>query len=510
MGKATIKFILKRFKNWIPSESSDGQSVYPHHALTMIAIAQEKLDMGILPSQIEKQLEEQIHVLPNTDASSVPETIQNGDIRLSQDGLQLLKSVFNDIGEQQRKIAKAHEKRANAEERKAVAIEKRAVAEEKKAQAMNNIASALQEMNQIRSTLDPTTQQIAHQAVSVIAEDELSFDSPNDINDDHNDDLVDDDIDDLINDDHLDNLASLIDQDDILDDLSFKDDLTEIDEINFDNIEKIVDTDSIPELDDLAELISEDQGIFENELTDDVIEDLDSLSNLIDEPPIIDMQIDDLSKLIDDQPSETGSSSGQLDDLSKLIDAVSGSDDKKTIPDGMDNLSDLLENNSTDIGVSVPVKMDDLSLLIETPDNQIQPQDELDDLSLLIDTNDSLQESGEEISDTHVNDAPAASVPKLDDLSKLIDKKETSTVNGDKREENNPMPKIQLDISPDEDLGKYKAAIMKVIIGLKTDGNDAKITTNILNKNKVKTLSGKPEWTQKAITQIYKFIESAS
>ena len=50
---------------------------------------------------------------------------------------------------------------------------------------------------------------------------------------------------------------------------------------------------------------------------------------------------------------------------------------------------------------------------------------------------------------------------------------------------------------------------MKIIIELKTKGLDIEETTNRLNTSSIKTLSGKPEWSQKAIAQIYKFIESA-
>jgi len=63
-----------------------------------------------------------------------------------------------------------------------------------------------------------------------------------------------------------------------------------------------------------------------------------------------------------------------------------------------------------------------------------------------------------------------------------------------------------MDLSPDDDIEKYKAAIMKVILELKTDGMSAEETTLLLNKNKIRTLSGKPEWSQKAISQIYKFM----
>ncbi len=169
-GKATIKFLLKRFKKWLPWETVDGQAFYPPETIQKLFLIQENLESGLVPSDIEKNLD-------NLSSSDPRELLNqfssdaNKDIRLSKDGLSLLKSLFQDIGEQQKRIAAAHEKRAEAEERKAAAIEKRAGAEEKKADAMNNIAAALQEMNQLRGN-DPGTRQIALEAASVIAADE--------------------------------------------------------------------------------------------------------------------------------------------------------------------------------------------------------------------------------------------------------------------------------------------------------------------------------------------------
>ncbi|MCF6248671.1 MAG: hypothetical protein L3J69_15130 [Desulfobacula sp.] len=422
-GKATIKFILNRFKNWIPSELSNGQSVYPHHALTIIAIAQQKLDMGILPSQIEEQLQ----ALSTSKASCVPKPIENGDIRISRNGFQLLKSVINDIGEQQRRIAKAHEKRADAEERKAAAIEKRAEAEEKKAQAMNNIANALQQMNQIRSTIDPAAQQIAHQAVSIIAEDEQA-----------------------------------------------------------------------PSL--------ENPDVTSLNLPDDLIGDLNDMET---KDLIKEIHLDDLSELIDDQASKNDLSF-QLDDLSLLIDAVSAPEEKRKLPPEMDDLSKLLGTDSADSNESIAIEMDDLSLLIDSPGSQNTQQEDLDDLSLLITTKNFSQKSDTGISDVPNTDEPDITASKMDDLSKLIDKKGSTMDDMDKNTEDKSVPEIKIDVSPDQDLGKYKAAIMQIIIGFKTDGINVEKATDILNKNNIKTLSGKPQWTQKAISQIFKFIESAT
>jgi len=328
-GKATIKFLLKRFKKWLPCDLIDGQAFYSAAIVKQLLLIHEDIGLGLLPSDIEKKLEALCDSDLDPDnlnsgdsdscdlSGSFVNSSQTEDIRLSNSGLTLLRSLFSDIGEQQKRVAMAHEKRAEVEERKAVAIEKRAEAEEKKADAMNNIANALQEMNRLR-TSDPDLMHITHQAVSIIAEDET------------------------------------------------------------------------------------------------------------------------------DETNETGKTAETAE--------TDTEDENREI---LDDLSSLIEND--------PPQLDDLSTLIDDLPEIVQPGKELDDLSKLID-------DPEEVED---------------------------------------ITEIKIDISPKEDLEKYKAAVMKIIIELKTDGLDMEEATNRLNRNRIKTLSGKAEWSQKAISQIYKFIESA-
>ncbi|MFH2060903.1 MAG: hypothetical protein ABIJ59_18680 [Pseudomonadota bacterium] len=390
-GKATTKFLLKRFKDWIPVTFIEGQPFYPNDAINTLFTIQGKLEMGILPGDIEKELDGKR--LFNGDAkkpnqgSNLFDTLSNNkniqeDIRLSKEGLQILRSVFTEIGEQQNRIAKAHEKRAEVEERKAIAIEKRAEAEEKKADAMNNIAKALHEMNRLRAP-DLVSQQIAHQAASIIVADESdSLSSPYNI--------------------HTDNTYT---EDILIDDLSL---------------------------------------LVEPQTKDPIIETLpetDDLSLLLDETVFYDSEIDDLSQLLDIAPTNDYPPDDLIDDLAKLIDK--------------------------------PVELDDLSALID-------PKPELTDVSL-----------------------------DMDNLSLLIDSTTEPSTEPSTEEPTTDSDPITIDISPQEDQGKYKAAVMQVIIGLKTDGLSIEETTKTLNANKVKTLSGKPEWGQKAISQIYKFIDAA-
>jgi uncharacterized protein YlxP (DUF503 family) len=81
----------------------------------------------------------------------------------------------------------------------------------------------------------------------------------------------------------------------------------------------------------------------------------------------------------------------------------------------------------------------------------------------------------------------------LDDLGALI----------------NDTPSLKPDITPEDNLKEYKAAVMKIILGLKTQNLSAEETTKRLNQDGVQTISGKSQWSEKAISQIYKFIDSA-
>ncbi|OGR10281.1 MAG: hypothetical protein A2097_05080 [Desulfobacula sp. GWF2_41_7] len=377
-GKATIKFILKRFKKWLPHELVNGMPYYlPESIKTIIKIV-EYLETGILPGEIDEYLDP----LFNSETDHIPNSsikiLQAEDIRLNKEGVILLKSLFSELSEQQRRIAIAHEKRAAAEERKAVAIEKRAEAEEKKAEAMNNIANALQEMNRFRGGIEPIAQKIAHQAVEALI----------------------------------------------------------IDETN--------ETYTIPK-DDLSLLI-EIESPDEKNLPDK----LDDLSALIENESKF-MEIDDLSALLDKESLESPATEN-LDDLSILIDRPI---------DG----SDRIENTSQETILS-------------------DSQESMDDLTRLITPTDAL----------------------MDDLSKLIEPAEPTQLFIPEGRNLKETKSLKMDLSPDDDIEKYKAAIMKVILELKTDGMSAEETTLLLNKNKIRTLSGKPEWSQKAISQIYKFM----
>jgi hypothetical protein len=172
---------------------------------------------------------------------------------------------------------------------------------------------------------------------------------------------------------------------------------------------------------------------------------------------------------------------------------------KETIPDDEPENHDIIEPENDEV-----IEMDDLSALVDDEDNKT---DELpvDDLYALIDSEEPLDDLYALIDDEINTGTEPETHEDMDDLSLLIDGLEEKA-DGKKTQQ---VPEIKIDITPEQDLAKYKSEVMKIIIGFKSDGLSVEQTTDLLNANHVKTLSGKPEWSKKAISQIYKFIESA-
>jgi DNA-binding transcriptional MerR regulator len=375
VGKATVKFLLTRFKKWLPHERSNGMPYYRQESIKIIIKILEYLEAGMLPGEIENCLDQLSNSDPDPGFYSSFTIPQDKDIHINKEGAVLLKTLFSDLNNQQKRIAVAHEKRAAAEERKAVAIEKRAQAEEKKAEAMNNIANALQEMNRLRgSGFESVSQNMVHHAAKALMMDEAD-----------------------------------------------------------------------------PMLVEMENGF---------VASADSFEIQMKTPETClneESEIDDLSLLIEDEFQNP-----------------------EGPPDNLDDLSVLIENDlqSTDI------EIDDLSALIDTVPLESDTNEDMDDLSGLI----SLAET------------------PMDDLSMLVEPVQDPPPLLSQEENSKETRPINMDISPDDGIEKYKAAIMKVILELKTDGLSAEETTLLLNKNKIRTLSGKPEWSQKAISQIYKFM----
>ena len=125
-------------------------------------------------------------------------------------------------------------------------------------------------------------------------------------------------------------------------------------------------------------------------------------------------------------------------------------------------------------------ELDDLSLLI-APDADISSFPHTDNT-----LDDPLDDPLDDTLDDPLDDT-------LDDLSALI----------------SAPPSLRPDITPEENLKEYKAAVMQIILGLKTQDLSPEETTRRLNQDGVQTISGKSQWSERSISQIYKFIDSA-
>ncbi|MBU0969634.1 MAG: recombinase family protein, partial [Proteobacteria bacterium] len=219
------------------------------------------------------------------------------------------------------------------------------------------------------------------------------------------------------------------------------------------------------------------------------------------------IDMEDLSDLI-----EHGNEP-EIDDLSTLL------DDPKPQPDDLDDLSSLIEMVSTQTpsktdALTVP-KLDDLSVLIQASP-EFQNPEGLDDLSLLIEPVPPMAPDSGAMDNLSLLIAPEATAPDaqtpMDDLYALIDDKQEASESETPMDDLNALigqaPSLKPDITPEENLKEYKAVVMKTILRLKTDGLSAEESTRRLNQDGVQTISGKAQWSEKAILQIYKFIDS--
>ncbi len=498
IGKATLNFILERFSPLLNSQFSNGNDQYLPSVLPLLIQIRDLMSSGMLPSQIEKIIENEIKEPSHEDQG---DQFHNSgkDIRMNQEALDFIRDMVSDIRGHQGRIARAHEKRAEAEERKAVAIEKRADAEDKKADAMNNIAMALQEMNQLRS-VDSQAMEVAGQAARALTmdEDTSPLDDPGNVEEEDWDTTpldgngldgngldgngldgngldgngldgngLDEDFEDplagmseLLN--HPEPDSHPIDTEDLdgltedIDILSLQEDEPGLSEEDLDDLSALIDTVSEPETqsDHLEDLLEGDISLPE---PDDLSLLVDAASDSVDEAP----DMDDLYSLVEDVHTDT-------DDLSLLVDLNPSMEPEQT-----DDLSALIDPEPIE-----DTGQDDLSLLVDMPTTNANPGDTGDDLWSLVDGAGSIDEA----------------TPQ-DDLSALIDPAPAE-------------PSLKPDITPDEDLAKYKAAVMKIIIELKSQGLSAKETTDRLNQDEVATLSGKPRWREEVISKIYGFIDS--
>ncbi len=352
-GQSTIRFWLNRFSRWLPHIVDQGQKRYTQESLATLLVIAEKIDSGMLPTEIETHLDDR-----DFNAQKEAENLKKEADSVGKQSLGLVESLLGTMATLQERMATAQERRAGAEEKKALAMERRAEAEEKKALAMNAIATALKGMEQgVLPGSSPAHAMV--DATRAIAMEELSALEP----DPGMGDLVKDtdDLSQLVEDkpgaqdfpettEPLDDLSLLVEEETApLDDLSL---LVAEETAPLDDLSLLVEEEAAP-LDDLSLLVAEETAALDDLslLVAEEAAPLDDLSLLVAEEAA---PLDDLSLLVAEEAAP-------LDDLSLLV-------EEEAAP--LDDLSLLVEEK--------PVPLDDLGLLVE------EKPIPLDDLGLLV------------------------------------------------------------------------------------------------------------------------------
>ena len=332
--RTILKFILNRFSDRLSAEIHENRKVYDRKLLPLFIFINERLNSGMTPTEIDNAIDGRFS---DNFSPSPPPSVNTA-------GTGYMEELFRQFSQDREKLAKAQEKRTEVEERKAAAMEKRAEAEKQKADAMNHIARALQEMkDQARG--GEKRAELAEKTAAAVTSFEESQEP--------------------------DDLLSLIDEipeeteekrgapgeRPELDDLSVLAEALEMEEAKGSSLDE-------DDVNDLAELLDDEPP--QTELPDKA--DLDDLSMLIDPSGDTAPPTDDLRLLIEEsEESSAGNRDMELDDLSLLV-------------------QDETETDGSTGGPSVETETDDLSRLIETEDETENKEkaDMLDDLSLLI------------------------------------------------------------------------------------------------------------------------------
>lgn len=260
------------------------------------------------------------------------------------------------------------------------------------------------------------------------------------------------------------------------------------------------------EMDDLSDLI--------DDIAEETFTGMDDLSDLVDGPD----EVDDLSELIDSAGEET---TAAPDDLSELVDTP-----EELTADELNDLNDLIDS----AGEETAAVLDDLSELVDTSEELTA--DELDDLSELVDgpleaQTDAMDDldalidsAADEISDemddlNDLIDGPEEkAADELDDLNDLLEpsaeKEEPKTAPpmpeeaGTSKQESPPAQKKKLTAIPDD----HKSKMIAIIIAMKEkQGLSVEETAEKLNAKGYKPISGKEKWDTAAISQIYSHID---
>ncbi len=489
VGRATVSFWLNRFSRWLPYTWGDEEKKYHKDILQTLQFISEKINSGMATTDIEKFLDDAntnsstkselnnissfiptlkslIQDTPNISPSSQPFLLSDNSIKLISSIVEKYYTHQERIAAAQERKAEAEEQKAEAEKLKAQALAKRAEAELQKASAINNLADAIKNISAdfIHSLADKDIfSNFNTQSKSTFSSNQQSKDNSNEFKNDDN----------YLQDSSFDDLDSLVE------DIKYKE--------SEDNKNS--------EIDDLYSLIADDH--YE--------EEIDDLFSLIEED---DNEIDDLSSLIEGNKE-------QIDDLYALIDYVQNDNLKPEILDSdVDDLMALIDDNNVGEAVSNNLLnsdnsnsdiMDDLSALIDEEPTYLSPDildSDVDDLMALIDNEDEILIKPK--SDKLLNNSLESNIidnddDSMDDLFALVEPDNESI-----------SPKIEKPkASLEENFEKYKAEVINIIIKLRKDGYSVEQTTELLNNEGIKPLSGKNRWTTKMISKIYKFIEAA-
>ena len=342
-GQAAVRYILNRFSPWLEHVVENEQKLYNDDTLKTLFFIWEKINAGMIPSEIETALDmENSRFFKKMTArkTSAPYTASE---LLTPDVIKALSTFIDNFEKHQDRIARVEQRKAEAEEKKAYAMIRRAEAEEKKAYALGNITNALN--------------RIANDFFQNKASERLSSEKMKTPRHDH----------------------------DNSEDIRREKDIENNEELH-------------SEMSELSNLMDDGDSVHNG---DDDSHDLNDLLNLIDEDfpqdetVVAESDIDDLSLLADGSSSpDTDTTVSPLDAMDDLYSLIDDSLEPGIEADGpdIDDLSLLVEDISH-LGIyetaSIPDDMDDLSLLIHDPsmpgiDADFPPAD-IDDLSLLID-----------------------------------------------------------------------------------------------------------------------------
>ena len=128
-GESSVRFWLNRFSQWLPHAVDRGQKLYTRESLATLLVIAEKIDAGMIPSEIETLLEDRAF---NTRKQAKGSQEKQPPDTFGNKSLEMIQSILGTMTGLQERIATAQERRAGAEEKKAMALERRAEAEEKK------------------------------------------------------------------------------------------------------------------------------------------------------------------------------------------------------------------------------------------------------------------------------------------------------------------------------------------------------------------------------------------